>query len=132
MFYIEKLLPSWPNDFSWNTNGIPEACTCKKDECDCRCVNIAEPADSHGWRDNYLCFAKTKYLPDIKWSHRGKKMPFQCCNHHHFNNMSKSLNYSRAEKGKFLWMLRNGDNMTMTYSRHVLNQRGILDTVLLP
>ena len=69
--YVEKLLPSWPNDFSWNTDGIPEACACKKDECDCHCVNIAEPADSHAWRDNYLCFSKTKYLPDIKWSHSG-------------------------------------------------------------
>ncbi len=61
--------PTWPTDFNWNTNGLPDSCNCQA--CGCACVNVNEPSAGVEWSGNWLCHKKTKISPNIEWSHKG-------------------------------------------------------------
>eukprot|EP00794_Sanderia_malayensis_P015193 gene15193-16760_t len=68
--------PSWPNDFAWNTNGMPQNCNCQ--QCKCRCLQINEPSAGAEWKNNFLCYKNRSIDPKIQWSFNGPMIGKRC------------------------------------------------------
>ena len=56
-----KELPSWPDDFTWSYNGVPEGFNCVKINKDRDVV----------WGDNFFCWKNNRLDPGLRWSTNG-------------------------------------------------------------
>ena len=56
--------PSWPEDFTWSSNGKPDGYNC---------IKIQEPLDTDVWKNNYFCWKSDKIDPGITWRYQSGK-----------------------------------------------------------
>jgi hypothetical protein len=64
-------LPSWPEDFKWSNNGVPEGYTCT------RVLDFDQPADQ-GWDNNFFCWRNGFADPGIRFAADGAVPSVKC------------------------------------------------------